>query len=189
MALNIPLTCLGFDHDDVVVMVDSDMFLVRPFSIVDCLKGYDLVGVRQTREVADGVITYVAPGLIFMDMRTLPNKRMINFEAGWIKGASADVGGHMYYYLKNNPDMRLRLINPITMSTLPDNASELAVLGYDSNTIDLIFDARCFEYYLSGTFIHYYAGGSNWPGYTVEFLEKRNKHLFQFIDKQFSFYA
>ncbi len=179
---------LGFNHDDILVMVDADMFLVRPFSIVDCLKGYDMVGVKQIRTAEDKTIMYVAPSLVFMDMKMLPNKRTISFEGGYIQGLACDVGAQMYTYFRNNTDIRLKLIDPVTISTLPDNSNELAALGYDENTIDLILINRCFEYYVNGTFIHHYAGGSNWPGYSAEVLAKKKNALFQLVDKQISFY-
>ncbi len=179
---------VGFDHDHTLVMIDADMFLVRPFSIVNCLKDHDFVGIRQHRKAKDKMILYAAPSLAFMNMNTLPSKKSINFEGGYVEGAAVDVGGHMYYYFKQNPDVRLKLIDAVGVSSLSSDADRLMALGYDQNTTDLILTSRRFEYYFNGIFIHYYAGGSNWPGYSAEFLAEKNKALYEFVDKQIAFY-
>src|ERR1700730_829964 len=41
------LDVLGFAHDDILVIIDSDLFLVREFSFRDCLKDCDLAGLKQ----------------------------------------------------------------------------------------------------------------------------------------------
>lgn len=179
---------LGFAHNDILVMIDADMFLVRPFSIREYLKNSDLLSIKQTRMAGNKVLTYIAPSLVFINMKTVPNKRSISFEADRVEGVSTDVGGQMYYYFKNNPDIRLQLINAETVATLPLDADQLAALGYDHNTIDLILTMRCFEYYLDGTFIHHYAGGSNWAGYSGDILAKKKKAIFEYVEKQISFY-
>ncbi len=187
------LDTLGFDHNGIVVIIDSDMFLIKDFSIVKYLEGFNFVGLAQGRNH----IRYVWNGLVFMDMRTLPNKRTINFNCGRIEGQQVDTGGHMYYYFKNNPTIRLKWyiamakIEPGHPHDLPRDAKSLRALGYDENSIDFIlsFDKQYgFEFHADKHFIHYHAGGSNWPGYSQSWLNEKNRLLNQYIDQQIATY-
>ena len=40
---------LGFNRDGLVMLIDSDMFLIKGFSVTDFLN-YDIAGIRQVRE-------------------------------------------------------------------------------------------------------------------------------------------
>ena len=66
---------LGYDHDDIVMLIDSDMFLIKPFCIREYMEGNALVGRRTWREKNGKRVTHLSPILDFMDMPNLPNKR------------------------------------------------------------------------------------------------------------------
>jgi len=186
------LDTLVYDYDGIALFIDSDMFLIKPFSVVKYLAGYDLIGGEQWRIGPNIRVTYIAPTLVFMNMRTLPNKRTISFEDGSIEGQACDVGGHTYYYLKNNPTLRYRLFIASSEGRLPRNANELRALGYDDNTIQFIMSLPLsyhgFEFHGDHNFMHYYAGGSNWPGYSAKFLQEKNALLYNFIDRSIAYY-
>ena len=103
------LDTLGFDNDDIVVLIDSDMFLVRPLSVADFMKDCDIASLMKGSSNEQGAtIMYCCPALTFLNMKTLPNKRSLNFNCGWVNGCSGDSGGYTYYYLKNHPSLRLK---------------------------------------------------------------------------------
>jgi glycosyltransferase involved in cell wall biosynthesis len=97
---------LGFDFDGIVAVFDSDMFLIRDFSIERYLEGYDLSAVGQWRGPM-GCIHYLWNGIMFFNMNTLLNKRTINFNCGSVHGNLTDTGGYTYYYLKDNPQAKI----------------------------------------------------------------------------------
>ena len=109
-AIKLSLETIGFKYDGLVCMFDGDMFLVQPFSIINFMKDYDLAALPQSRE---NDVHYLFPGLVFMDMRNLPNKETINWAGGYINGSAADTGGQMHYYLKNNSHIRLHYMNQL----------------------------------------------------------------------------
>ncbi|MCX5921923.1 MAG: hypothetical protein NTX86_01185 [Candidatus Dependentiae bacterium] len=182
-AVQYSLNNLGFNHDGIVFVIDSDMFLIKPFSITEFLQDNqcDLYGCLQQREH----VTYIWNGLVFMNMRTLPNKKSINFDYGKVEGQATDVGGHLHYYLKNNPSLRVKLYSNTHLYELPNDESKLRRLGYDSLTIHLVskiysgsFDM---ELHAQDHFLHYRAGG-NWNRKSPTYHSDKTALLHEFID-------
>ena len=53
------------DSKEIILLLDSDIFLTEHFSICNYLEEFDLAYVEQTR---DNNITYMWPGLVFLDL-------------------------------------------------------------------------------------------------------------------------
>jgi hypothetical protein len=127
------LDTIGYDYDGIVFIIDSDMFLVRPFSVLEYLEQYDFIGQKQTRPCdGDPEVTYIAPLLVFMNMKTLPNKRTINFDGGFINGHACDVGGHIYYYFKDNPSVKVKFSSASCIAQLGKVKHEMQHLKFSS---------------------------------------------------------
>ena len=105
-ALQYSFDTLAFEHEGMVAVIDSDMFLIRPFSIEEYMKDWDIAAVAQWRGPMRR-INYLWNGLMFFKMNTLPNKSSLNFNCGFIEGNLTDTGGYTYYYLKNNPEVKV----------------------------------------------------------------------------------
>ena len=65
------LDTLGFNHDGIVMIIDSDMFLIKPFSVNDYVRDFDIVAGH--RGAGPGV-EYLWPGLTMLAMDRLPIK-------------------------------------------------------------------------------------------------------------------
>lgn len=102
-AFQYSMEALGFDHDDILMIVDSDMFLIKPFSPRTFLEGYDIAGAAWRLDP----VVYLWPGLIFLRMNVLPDKKTMQFFPGRIKDKSVDTGGYFYYYLEAHPDLKV----------------------------------------------------------------------------------
>lgn len=194
------LDILGFDHDDIVVLLDSDMFLVKKFSVRDFLKGYDLGGrlLGRGSRVACGDILYLWHGLAFLDMRALPNKRSLNFNCGRVENLPIDAGGHSYYYLKSHPTIRAQYINYYFSDELRCNAckqeqlflcnhnyDDLKMIGFDEYQIQLMQSIHNnpqsgIEFFHNNTFLHYRCG-SNWDNQTPGFHRQKTNALCRYI--------
>ena len=99
---------VGFVHKGIVALLDSDMFLIKDFSIKEeYMKNYNLAGLEQQR----GTISYLWIGLAFLDMNTMPNHRSINFNCGRVGNTPVDAGGQTYNYLHDNPDVKIKLFD------------------------------------------------------------------------------
>lgn len=185
------LDVIGLQHSGKVMIIDSDMFLIKPFSVNKYMEGYDFVGGYQYRSDATKKITYTSPCLVFMDMAALPNKLSLSFESGYIEGLACDVGAHTYYYFRDNPTLKMRFYEAVSTHLVPRDEAQLRTLGYDDGSINMIFalsKAYGMEYHGDGYFLHYYGGGSNWPGYGEEYLRQKNELLYTYISNQISRY-
>jgi hypothetical protein len=185
---------MGFHHNDILVLIDSDMFLIKEFSIRNYLAGFELAGVEQIKSH----INYLWIGIVFLNMATMPNKTTINFDCGQIENINTDSGGHTYNYLKNNPWARVRYFNtiyyakdfycdsckinnePLCIHTIP----QMQALGFSLPLIKLC-QQNCnsiMEIFLDSTFLHYRAG-SNWMGESNEYHQNKTKLLNTFINE------
>lgn len=177
------LKVLGFDHHGIVFIIDSDMFLLKNFSITKFLKGCDLYGCVQYRPRD---VTYIWNGLVFMDMRTIPNKKTINFDCGRVNDEPVDVGGQLHHYLKNNPSLRWKYYSNTHIDTLPKDRNALINLGYNDIFADFILslnphDPYPMEFHVDNNFLHYRAGG-NWTHESIAYHNLRTTHLRKFLD-------
>ena len=168
------LDTLGFDHDGIVMSIDSDMFLVKNFCVQEFLDGFDIAGVLQSRQH----IEYFWIGLLLFNMQTLPDKKTINVNCGKVDGIGVDPGGQTYHYFKNHPKA---MRNPIDIQFYP---SDFILSETTHENVKFLFSHDCnnFEFLLKNSFIHY-RGGSNWNYESKEYHEKKTAVLNAFIDK------
>ena len=164
------LDVLGFDHDGVVFIVDSDMFLIRPFSIEKYMQNKD-VATLVKRSYHPG--RYFCPAICFLSMDQIPDKRSLNFNVTTVNNSPVDSGGATYYYWIKHPNIVVEYIKPIYCSqlylgdlhyNLPANNflsddTKLSIyfsLGFNDQEIKfLLKNPDTFEFYLDNHFIHY----------------------------------
>lgn len=133
--------------DDLVLFLDSDMFLLDQFNIQEYMADTIVSGLPQVR----GHVYYMWNGIMFFDMKQVmkidPN---LNFSDGMVDGELTDIGGHFYYYFKKN-NIQLKetdVTYPIDYNGIQLQSEEITK-GFN------------FELHLGGKFLHYRAG-TNW---------------------------
>ena len=191
------LNHLGFFHDGIVIIIDSDMFLTKPFSAKKLLKDTPIAGVPQSYQNNGIAISYLWIGLAFLDMTRLPNKESLNFNCGRIRGVPVDAGGYTYYYLQNHPEIKPTYFSMLHDSNLrcsncqqnnqstpcTHNLEKLLELGLDNDQISLLQNGfQNFEFGLNLTFLHY-RGGSNWDHRSREFHETKTRLFSNYLNK------
>ena len=139
------------------MVIDSDMFLIKPFSVLEYMKGYQLAGVPQSRGDKDTVVEYLWNGLVFMDMPHLPERRTIDFNCGRVKGFPVDVGGQTYHYIQKHQEVAVKFMGldylPAAAEQYHDSvALMLMQAGYTGNNMEFLINRH---------FLHY-RGGTNW---------------------------
>lgn len=187
------LDTVGFDHDDIVMIVDADIFLVKEFSIRDYMQNLDLAGYLRTRET----VKYLWIGLVFLNMATMPNKKTINFNCGYVENTLVDSGGYTYYYLRDNPQAKVGYFNELCLSDFVcknyelreyDNAhitarSVLKRAGYEPEMITFIKSGPTdMELFMNGTFLHY-CGACNWARQSTGYHTDKSQILNDFLEK------
>ena len=170
---------IGFNHNGLVMIIDSDMFLVKEFSLVEHMKNCNLAGVPQSRRSLTNnnvVVHYRWNGLVFFNMNTLPNKQEMNFNCGIISGAPLDVGGYISQYLKKYPMIRLK-----TFSS--NHVNNIGIQNL-SNPFQNYFNKKPhnIEFLLNFTFLHY-RGGGNWDNKSPKYHVIKTKILNDLIDE------
>jgi len=124
------LDTIGFQYNGIVAIVDSDVFLIREFSIKNYLAGALLGGPKKLcsswprhncKKLHPNIkpFYYLWPGLIFFDMQNLPNKDTINMNCGYVYGKiPVDTGGFLHYYLKDNSEVKFHCFDKIVLCNL-----------------------------------------------------------------------
>jgi hypothetical protein len=154
----------GYEHDDIVGIMEGDVFLIRDFSIRETLKNYNIVAAMQ-QSVNNKDLEYIWIGLSFLDMKNLPNKHSLNFSWAYYNGAFLDSGGNTYHYLKNNPNVAIEKYFRIPIASLPrEDAQQLHQLGFTQQEISFLkkmsgYEAEHIyisaEFHLDKHFLHY----------------------------------
>ena len=129
--------------EDIVLFLDSDMFLIDEFDIEEYMSDAIIGGLPQVR----GRVTYMWNGIMFFNMPKIEDKN-INFSDGNVEGEMTDVGGATYwYFLRTGIRMKESDVDYPT----------------HYNEIDLQKDAGGYnmELHLDGKFLHYRAA-TNW---------------------------
>jgi len=133
--------------DELVLFLDSDMFLLDDFSIEEYMKDTVISGLPQIR----GHVKYMWNGIMFFDMKKVFEiDSNLDFSDGMVDGEMTDIGGHFYYYFKKN-----NVIMKETDVTYPTHFNDIEIKDDD------ITSGFNFELHLNNKFLHYRAG-TNW---------------------------
>jgi hypothetical protein len=190
------LDLLGFNHNDILILLDSDAFLVKKFSFREFLNGYDMGGraLGINSRIGSGDIQYLWHGLAFLNMGTMPNKRTLNFNCGKVEGRPVDAGGHSYYYLKHNPQVRVHYIDHnfsdelrcnicirINAPYCTHNTGELRKAEFDEFQINFLQSAHDVEFFCNNSFLHYRCG-SNWDYKSQQYHNQKTEALQRYLN-------
>jgi len=175
------LDVLGFKHPGLACIIDSDMFLIRDFSIADYMKNYDIGGVGQARHNEKGHVFYLWNGLLFFNMKTLPNKHEINFNCGKVENVSVDVGGYTHHYLKKYTNLKRKDITISHINFIPKSLSSLKK-RFSSKEIDFLIQKPDNIEFLCNDHILHYRGGQNWDYKSPEYHRLKMVQFTQFIE-------
>lgn len=154
----------GIHHPDIVVLLDSDMFLIRDFSIREYLGLNDIAANLQSRIGQNGPVLYWLPNLIIFNMPQMPNPQHLNFDLGEIDGVATDTGGYNHYYIQNNPQIAWKMTDVEYSINEVDDLNESILDHFKSHPklwellTNNLYD---FEFYNHFAFLHFRAG-SNW---------------------------
>lgn len=205
-SIHYSLETVGYDHDGIVMIIDSDMFLVRDFNVTEYMEDYDLAAVPQRRHH----LNYIWNGLMFMNMNTLPDKKSLNFSSGWVDNIVTDTGGHTYYYLRSHPTLRLNNIKqyffyqskllcdvcfqagvagenkPFCVHNKPSayTKDNLIKEGFDNKAIAFLLKPSefYFDYFLAGGYFFHYRAGGNWNNLSREYHARKTAFIEEYLN-------
>lgn len=106
------LDTVGIHHNDIVALFDSDLFLIKEFSIRQFMEQYTIAGVMRPcsnqwwkhscQKLHPGIepFNFLWIGLVFLNTPLLHHKTAINFNCGFVhNNIKLDSGGYTYFYL------------------------------------------------------------------------------------------
>ena len=149
--------------DDIVVMLDSDMFMVRDFSFHDLVNGFSFAGLPQYR----GPIKYYFMGFLVLNMPQLPNPSRLNLFCGIVRGHNVDSGGMIWHYVNENPGIKINdVVHTSHINSSNNNLHCLPDLVREKYNEDYKIEI------LQSSFLHY--GGASTRNDPITNMEKMN---------------
>ena len=125
--------------DDVILILDHDIFLIETFDLLQYLDNYDIIGLLQKR----GDVDYIWPGLISFKNTVIKNIKF-DFFPGVYLGQTLDSGGGTFYLLKE-PKIKYKSTN----CEYPTNYNDINLLDKEINL------GYGFELHLDNKFLHF----------------------------------
>lgn len=160
-----------WEKDTIHVIIDSDMFFVKDFNFNEYLGDNLIAAVHQRREDYE----YLWNGFMIMKSAELPDKNLFNFRLTTINGVRTDTGGMFYYWLKRNPDLKIKYI-PNTDHEDVKNSGFLPASIRDEYKTE-------YNFQFIEDFILHSRGGSNWNRDTNEFLNAKIGYLDKYLNE------
>lgn len=170
----------GYRHDDIVVIMDGDIFPIRPLHFSALLRDSPLVGIK--RGIAGEGVEYLWVPFIAFDPSRLPNIKDLKFHVALIGGYIHDTGAQTYHYLGNNPSVEAIKYNYHgSTSFLNMVPSEMKLHGFSDDEIILTKNLpwpQCVEFHLEHCLLHFGASSFCLEGHDVksacveDFIEK-----------------
>jgi hypothetical protein len=165
-------------------ILDSDMFPIAPFSIIDSLVTTSIRGVLQNRNGRfNRQIEYYWNGILMFDPHRLKYLEDFSFDCGKVRGLKVDTGGQSYWWMKKMEDAGLhselgfiKHFSSLNWSlndfrgVIP-SAIRRFLLGDDRNKFGKIY-AEIYD----ETFLHFRAG-SNWREEAIDVVQRRNREF------------
>jgi hypothetical protein len=168
------LRVLGYHHKGILVLLDSDIFIVKDLSFNDLLKDKEIFALMQQRESME----YFWIGLVAMKMNHLPEIYTISFRTANIDSVQLDAGGASHYYLRSHRNRINVIVSNCFYTMTPDPRMKTY---FPESEVALLMQIPNSELYHDGHFFHY-RGATNWDGRTSEFHRRKTELVSEFIN-------
>lgn len=160
-----------WEKDTIHVIFDSDMFFIKDFNFNEYLGDNDICAIHQRR----GEIEYLWNGIVVMKGGNLPDKNHFDYRLDKINGERTDVGGRLHYWMKRNPDLKIRYIKQINQLGVEEAKMLPEKLRADYN-LDYGFQL------IESSILHYRAG-SNWQKKSKDYVDTKKNYLTMLLDE------
>jgi hypothetical protein len=165
------LDLFGYNHNDLVALLDGDCFPSKRISLRKLLGDKDIVGIRKE----EGGVEYLWVVFVLFNPQTIPHKEDLKFHIDVINNQIHDTGSHTYHYLEDHPEIIYQKFHGEASSGFYHwNDQELTQYGFNSNEITLIRNLASLkdfpwpitvEFHVRNHFIHLGNSSFGLPGY------------------------
>lgn len=174
------LTMFGYGHNDIVAIVDGDVFPIRPFNIRHLLENRDIVAVRkrlpenEDDPLTKAQIDYLWVTFAAFNPKKIPDAKELQFQVDLIGDVIHDTGAASYHYLISHPEVSVSLFPRVSSQSLaPLTKHALKQQGFKSHEINFIksLPSRHFvEFYADHKLLHFSNSCFDLPGYREKML-------------------
>ena len=179
----------GYNHDDIVCLLDGDCFPIRPISLKSLLADNDIAGIKKY--VVEDQLDYLWVVFTIFNPQTILYKDDLKFHADLINNKVHDTGSHTYHFLKEHPDVKcLKFPGESSSGFYHWNDQELKQYGFYPNEIALIRDLDSLknfpwpitvEFHVMNHFMHLGNSSFGLPGQR-EKINCINRYLQSFLN-------
>lgn len=162
---------MRWEKDTIHVIFDSDMFFINDFNFNEYLGDNQIAAIPQRR----GEIEYLWNGIVIMRGGELPDKNHFDYRLAKINGERTDVGGKLHFWLKDNPNVKVRHI----MHTGHLDVSKSAMLP---EKVRGEYKPEYKFQFIENAVLHYRAG-SNWDKKSKDFVDEKKAYFNKLLDE------
>lgn len=169
-------------HDGMVMLIDSDMFLISPTSVISMMQNYLIGAVLQKRH---NEWIYLWNGVLLLDVPRIPDFDMLDFGL-W---SGADTGAATGFFLQKHPEVPILSISTMSTPTedtylaLPPGISQ--IFRYDRSAFNnwaelllVLSYKQIFNSIFQNSKIYHYRSGSAWnPDQSFDFHKSRSRSM------------
>lgn len=162
--INYVMDKFGYGHDDIVVILDGDVFPLKPFSFREILAGHSFTGVDREVQNGSTKVNFPWVACMILDPVKLPNFREMKFGFCLYDGILVDTGSQVLEYFEKFPQIPMRLL-----PRLFHRENGIYIQKGDFNILKNIMPLRTlrklkypidFEFFFDGILMHIGAGGA-----------------------------
>jgi hypothetical protein len=153
----------GYNHDDIVAIVDGDVFPIKPISLRNLLVDVPIAGLDHmdpgSSEGDPYCSHYLCSPFLIFDPTRLPDVNQLKFHVGFIDGVLLDTGSYSQTYLEQHPEVPYRLYPRRTGADFsPWDYTAFEKHGLPYAGLTKINWPTYFEFYVDSHFVHFMRG-------------------------------
>lgn len=160
-------------NQGITVFLDSDMFMLKPFSFEERLGNKDIIALKQKR----GHVPYISTNLVIINTPNLPEKDQMDWYCDSVEGQACDVGGRLYPWLTKHKDT----LKVEAVKYSGDIATHYGNLFCLPRQIRGRYRNDFYFQTFEDSFFHY-KRGSNWDGKPIEFQVAKSDLAYEMIN-------
>lgn len=187
-----------YNHDDILVIIDSDIFFTHEVSLRDRMTNYDVLALPFPSKISNEhkvISSCIFPSSMFMCLKVkiLPKKEGIKFNTGYIGSAFIDSFGFLQFYFYLRDDVKINYLKIYPSCNLVSCSDEdLFCLDLQQQELIRRFKYLVIKYENIDVGIHRhlnfidnflidYGRGSNWSNNSSDFIKDKDKIFYDYI--------
>ena len=168
--------------NNILIILDSDMFFVQNINLESIIEDYDIVAIQQSRK---NNVKYLWNGIVIINPKKLKNLNEMNWNCGFVNSEPTDVGGYTHFYIeKYKPNIKYINYNIYSYpeTVIKSNSLPLNIKNFFLDICKIKKNNSCNKEYIANSIIHL-RGGGNWDHQGIDTMDKQNKLIYEYFFK------